>query len=407
MSQESQDIYQGYFDYNATTPMCQSAMDAFLSTYADFANPSSQHSLAKKVKAHLREARSKVAELLGCQAENIAFTSGGTEANNWAIKGALLKKIHVHSHAIRPHIVVSRIEHASVLSIVDYLVRVFDFEASYLTPNDVGLIDVDVLEQALQPNTQMVAVMMVNNEVGCIQPIQAMAKLLRKRQIHFHVDGVQAVGKIPVDVHALGMDTMAFAAHKFYGPKGVGGLYIRSGIELEPLLHGGGQEGGLRGGTEAVAMISAMGAAAQAAQAQMPECLARMHQHQQKLVQLLQETIPGVHFHGPQNAEHQVPYTLSVCIPGIRAEALAAILDHVHGIQVSLGSACSQHKAMALSHVLKAMGLHDDTIKSTMRVSMGMHTQAQDLTKFVAAVAQGLALLQGLHKGMDAQHVFA
>lgn len=390
---------RGYFDYNATTPMCQQAVDALHRALLDFGNPSSKYSLGNISKLKLDDARRQVARLVGCDASELTFTSGGTEANNWAIKGALTSR-----GALGPaqpvHVIVSRIEHSSVLEIASYLERVFGFEVTRLKPNTEGIISVQAVEAVLRPNTRLVSIMLVNNEVGSVQPIREISTLLRARGIHFHVDGVQAVGKIHVNAHELGVDTLSFAAHKFYGPKGVGGLYIRHGVILEPLLHGGGQEGGLRGGTEAVALIVAMGAAAEAIYAVLPELVLRAACYRLKLRRMLIERVPGVSFHGPSDANQQAPNTLSVCVDGIRAEALAALLDQIHGIQVSLGSACSNNKTASLSYVLVAMGVSEPAIKATLRVSFGRYTEEQDLEHLVEAMAQGVRSLQRISKAV-------
>ena len=221
------------------------------------------------------------------------------------------------------------------------------------------------------------------------------------------MDGVQAVGKVEVDVATLGMDTLGFAAHKFYGPKGVGGLFVRKGIQLEPLIHGGGQEGGMRGGTEGVAAIAAMGAAAQATHAILPQLLARMTKYNEMLRAKIKERVQGVSFNGPQLGDNHAPNTLSVCVDGVRAEALAALLDNMSGIQVSLGSACSNNKAVSLSHVLLAMGLSEAQIKATMRVSIGRFTEEADLDTFARALADGVQLLKRIGQNGDERHAVA
>lgn len=393
-------LSQGYFDYNATTPMCQQAIESLNGALCDFGNPSSKYSMATANRHRLDVARKQVARLVGCDSSEIAFTSGGTEANNWAIKGALTSRGCLR-RAQPAHIIVSEIEHSSVLEIAAYLERVFGFEVTRIKPNSEGIISAKSVEAALRPNTQLVSIMLVNNEVGTLQPASEISKLLQPHGIHFHADGVQAVGKIHVHAHEIGVDSLSFAAHKFYGPKGVGGLYIKSGITIEPLLHGGGQESGLRGGTEAVSLITAMGAAAELSYAELPELLFRATNHRITLSRLLMEGVPGVSFHGPSNPDQQIPYTLSVCIDGIRAEALAAILDQMHGIQVSLGSACSNNKTMSLSHVLLAMGVSERNIKSTFRVSFGRLTEAQDLKRFASAVTGSVRSLQRISRAVD------
>lgn len=391
---------QGYFDYNATTPMCQQAMDALSGMLADFGNPSSKYSRAESSKSRLATARAQLAQLLGCLTEELVFTSGGTEANNWAIKGALSSMGALRS-AAPIHIVTSRIEHSSVLEIAAYLERAFGIEVTHVMPDAQGIVSVEAVEAALKPNTRLVSIMMVNNEVGAIQPVRDLAPVLRARGIHFHVDAVQAVGKFHMNAHELGIDTLAFAGHKFYGPKGVGGLYIRQGVELEPLLHGGGQEKGLRGGTEAVALIVAMGAAAEEAHRTMADSTARATTVNADFRRLLADTIPGVSFNGPVDPAQRVPSTLSVCIEGIRAEALAAILDQMYGIQVSLGSACSNNKTTSLSHVLVAMGMSEAAIKATLRVSFGRFTEDRDFERVTSAMAQGVRSLQRISSSIS------
>lgn len=393
---------QGYFDYNATTPVCQAAIDAFSEAIAEFGNPSSKYGLAKSPKERLDEARNRIAQLIMADPDEITFTSGGTEANNWAMKGALYACGAMTPGADNKpaHIVISEIEHSSVLEVASFLERVFGFEVTRLRPNSEGLIQVESVRAALRPNTRLVSIMLVNNEVGTMQPIREIARLLHERNLHFHVDGVQAVGKIEVDVHDLDVDTLAFAGHKFYGPKGVGGLYIKRGVKVEALLHGGGQERGLRGGTEAVASIVAMGAAAAWTGSGLHELQIKLAGFKHHMRDLLRERIPDIHFHGPEDESLQAPNTLSVCVPGIRAEALAALLDNMFGMQVSLGSACSNNKEISLSHVLVAMGLDEETIKSTMRVSFGHYTHENDLLRFADALGKGVNTLRRISKNV-------
>jgi cysteine desulfurase len=398
---------RGYFDYNATTPVCSEAMEAFTSALAEFGNPSSKYGLAKSPKEGIARARAQVARLIGAADDEVIFTSGGTEANNWAIKGALLSRRAMDARSEPGHVLVSEIEHASVLQVADFLERAFGFQVTRLRPDSEGMISAKAVEASLRPDTHLVSIMLVNNEVGTLQPIRQIAGILRPRGVHLHVDGVQAVGKSDVDVHALGLDTMAFAGHKFHAPKGVGGLYIRRGVSVEPLLHGGGQEHGLRGGTEAVAAIVAMGAAARAAHAALPELVPRLAGFRDILRRLLVERVPGVTFNGPRDLDAQAPNTLSVCVEGVRAEALAALLDHMHGIQVSLGSACSNNKSVSLSHVLVAMGLSESAIRSTLRVSMGRYTHEDDLVRFADALASGVRTLKRISRTVRPENTTA
>ncbi|SFU53574.1 aminotransferase class V-fold PLP-dependent enzyme [Pseudoduganella namucuonensis] len=381
-----------YFDNNATTPMCHGAVAALADATPVFGNPSSASTLAKSAKHLVAAARVYVAALLGADTDEVVFTSGGTESNNWAIKGAICKRL---VSGERPgHVIVSAIEHASVLQVAEYLERVLRYDVTRVQPGRDGVVDAAAVEAALRPDTHLVSVMLVNNEVGTIQPVREIAELLRHTGIHFHVDGVQGIGKVAVDVHELEVDTLSLSAHKFHGPKGVGALYVRRGVALEPLLHGGSQEGGLRGGTEAVPLIASMGAAAKEAQERLPHYQRQVGARRAALRARLLERVPGCAFNGPADDARVAPNTLSLRVDGIRAEAAAALLDQKYGIQVSLGSACSNNKAVSLSHVLSAMGMGEEQIKSTMRVSIGYATTERDVEHFVASLGSVVELLR-------------
>jgi cysteine desulfurase len=372
---------KGYFDYNATTPMCTEAIQAMTSALQHYGNPSSKYNLAKEGKRALELAREQVAKLVGSDAGELVFTSGGTEANNWAIKGSLMARGALRPSSLPSHIIVSEIEHSSILEIASHLERLFGVEVSRIKPCADGAVSVQAIAQALRDNTQLVSVMMVNNEVGTIQPIAEISRLL--------------------------VDTLSFAAHKFHGPKGVGGLYIRKGVSVEPLLHGGGQERGLRGGTEAVPAIAAMGAAAEVAHTSLPELVQRLLQLRLKLYKLLSERIADMSINGPQNPDLHAPNTLSICVHGIRAEAVAALLDQMHGIQVSLGSACSNNKTVSLSHVLVAMGLSEQAIQSTLRVSIGRYTAEDDLVQFADALSAAVRTLRRISNTVQHEKTLA
>lgn len=385
----------GYFDINATTPLCAPADEAMRSALRTFANPSASYRLARASRTLIADARAAVAGLIGAESAEIVFTSGGTEANNWAMKGAV-DAVRGRDPDARFHLIVSAIEHASVLEVAGYLERYRNVELTVVAPDGQGVIAPQAVIDALRPHTRMVAAMLANNEIGSVQPIAAIADALRGRGIHLHTDAVQAVGKLPVDAHALGVDTLAFAAHKFQGPKGIGGLFVRAGVELVPLLHGGGQERGQRGGTEALASIVAMGAAAGHVGGKLETDILRMRAMRETLRDGLRQTIPHVVFNGPDAEEARLPNTLSVTIPGIRAEALAALLDHGHGIQVALGAACSNHKQASLSHVLQAIGLSEDRIRATLRLSLNAETPEAAIERLCDAVRKGLSQLDAI-----------
>jgi cysteine desulfurase len=385
----------GYFDFNATTPMCAPAQEALLNALRTFANPSGHYRMAKASRALMANARAAVAALIGADREEIVFTSGGTEANNWALKGAI-DALRARDPGAECHMIVSAIEHASVLEVAHYLQRYRNVALTVVAPDAAGLIRPQAVIDALRPDTRLVSVMLANNEIGAVQPIAAIAEVLRPRRIHFHTDAVQAVGKRPVDAYALGVDSLSFAAHKFCGPKGVGGLYLRTGVELAPLLHGGGQERGLRGGTEALASIAAMGAAADHARSDLDAGIARMRTLRETLRDGLRGEVANVVFNGPAADDARLPNTLSVTIPGIRAEALAAILDHSHNVQVSLGAACSNNKAAALSHVLRAIGLPEDRIRATLRLSLHADADEAAIARLCDAIGKSVALLDSI-----------
>ncbi len=385
----------GYFDINAATPICAQAEQALLDALRVFGNPSGNYSMAKASRALIANARESVAGLIGAESRDVLFTSGGTEANNWAMKGAT-DAMQAREPGASIHLIVSAIEHASVLEVARYLQHCRGVALTVVEPDAEGVVQPQAVIDALRPDTRLVSVMLANNEIGSVQPIAAIAEALRGRSIHLHTDAVQAIGKIPVDVRALGVDSLSFAAHKFYGPKGVGGLYLREGVELVPLLHGGGQERSLRGGTEALASIAAMGAAADHVRAGLDANIARMRTLREALRDGLRRTVAGAVFNGPAAEEARLPNTLSVTIPGIRAEALAAILDHSHGVQVSLGAACSNNKAAALSHVLRAIGLPEGHIRSTLRLSLHAGTREDGIEHLCNAIGQGLSLLDSI-----------
>src|SRR5690554_1869254 len=393
-----------YFDYNATTPVCTAASEAFAAAMQQFGNPSSRHALAAPARQLLEEARQAVSALIGAAPTSVFFTSGGTEANNWAIKGALFRQLRSDS---KRHVIISAIEHASVLEVCRFLERTFGCQITCVAPASDGLVDAASIAASLQSDTALVALMLANNEMGAIQPITEVGQLLHNSDVHFHVDGVQAVGKIPVDVEELGADTLAFSGHKFHAPKGIGGLYIKPGIDIDPLIHGGGQEQGQRGGTEAVAMIAALGAAAREAMHNMDAHLQRTTELSEQLRRQLTSALPDIRFHGPSCPTQRIANTVSVCIPGVRADALAALLDHVHGIRVSLGSACSNNKSVALSHVLLAMGLSKAEIQSTLRLSIGRYTTSEDIDGLVSALATALATLGRIESSGGSRRVVA
>ncbi|MBP3632988.1 MAG: cysteine desulfurase [Oscillospiraceae bacterium] len=367
-----------YLDNSATTKPCAAAVEAMtqmLTTH--WGNPSSVHGMGVETERKLKQARQDVAQLLGAEPDRVFFTSGGTEADNWAIFAAA-ERLGKRGK----HIVTTRVEHHAVLHPVEKL-QAQGFEVTYLEPDENGVITVQALEQALRKDTILVSVMMVNNETGAVMPIEKMIKSVRRLSpiALFHTDAVQALGKIPFKAKTLGADLISVSAHKIHGPKGVGALYIKKGLSLPPFIRGGGQESGLRSGTEAVPAIVGFGAACAAMDP------AREIKHLTHLRDLCREAladVPGLVFTAPAGAPHVVP----IAIPGVRSQGLINCLQD-HGIYVSAGSACAKgHR----SHVLQAQKIAPELIDGAIRISFSRDNVEEDIPKLKAA------LLDALHR---------
>ena len=351
-----------YFDHNATTPLHPTvwqAMQPFLTNV--FGNPSSLHTEGLQARDAVEEARQRVAQLLGARGEEIIFTSGGTEADNLAILGSVLTRQRQGGH-----IVTSQIEHPAVLGSCQTL-ETQGFRVTRLPLASAGTIDADALAHVLTDDTLLVTLMHANNEVGTIQSIQACAALARTRGILVHTDAVQSVGKIPTLVDDLGVDLLALSGHKIHGPKGIGALYVRRGTVLDPLITGGPQERGLRGGTEHVAAIIGLGVAAQLAATHMSDEMPQVTALRDRLEQGIQATIPDVLVNGA--TAPRLPTTTNVSFKGIDGQSLVVALD-LKGVATSTGSACSSG-SLEPSHVLIAMGLADEWLRGAVRFSLG------------------------------------
>lgn len=361
-----------YMDYNATTPTDERVLEEMLPFFKDiYGNPSSIYSLAQRAKKAIDEAREKLATLLNADPKEIIFTSGGTEADNWAIKG-----IAYANQDRGKHIITSQIEHHAVLNTCKFLEKQ-GFRVTYLPVDRYGVVDLDVLKQSITPETILISIMFANNEVGTIQPIKEIAKIAKKEGIYFHTDAVQAVGKIAVDVEELGVDLLSLSAHKFYGPKGIGALYVRRGVKIVPLLHGGEQERGRRAGTENVPGIVGLGKAAEIAGKEMEEEERRVKILRDKLEKKLVEKIPEIIVNGhPQNRLYN---TLSICVKYVEGESMLINLDK-EGICASSGSACTS-SSLEPSHVLLAMGIPPEIAHGSLRFSLGKFNSEADVEK--------------------------
>jgi cysteine desulfurase len=368
-----------YLDYCATTPVHPDVRNEMLRALdADFGNPSSLHWAGKDARIILGQARVDVAEGIGCHPDEVIFTSGATEADNLALFGTL--RLFPPKEA---HLITSAIEHHAVLHAAQQLER-DGYSVTYLPVDEHGLVNPNEVRRSIRPETKLISIMYVNNETGSIQPVAEIGKIAREQGILFHTDAVQAVGLFDVDVNALNVDMLSLSAHKIYGPKGVGSLYIRSGIELAPCLFGGPQEQSLRAGTENVPGIAGLGAAMNLVRRQRAEERARLLGLRVCLINGMQALGPGVIVNG--SPESTAPHVVSVSLVGADAEMLLIRLN-AKGIAVSLGSACNS-KLIEPSHVLTAMRLPQEQIEATLRISVGMPTTPQEIDLLLEALAR-------------------
>ena len=366
-----------YMDHNATTPLRDEVREA-MAPYLEgrFGNASSVHAFGREAAKGLNGAREQAAAALGCTPEEIVFTGCGTEADNLAIKGV------AYAHRGN-HIITTPIEHHAVLHTCQYLER-RGFSVTYLPVNGHGLVDPDDVRKAITERTSLVSVMHANNEVGSIQPIAEIGRITRERGVLFHTDAVQSFGKLPTQVDELGVDLLTLSAHKIYGPKGVGALYVRRGTHLEALLHGGHHEHGLRAGTENVAGIVGLGRAAELALAEMEEEGQRLAALRERLWEGITANLKGVRRNGPSSAAQALPNTLNVCFEYLEGEAILMGLD-AQGIAVSTGSACTSD-VLEPSHVLLAMGVPPLIAQGSVRFSLGRGATAGEIDDVLEAV---------------------
>ena len=371
-----------YLDYNATTPVAPEvyrAMQPFLTK--EFGNPSCDYPLGQRARDAVQQARQEVAALLGCAPQEIVFTSGATEANNTVLKG-------VAAHHGRGHIITCATEHPAVLAPCRYL-QSQGFRLTILAVDGTGRLDPGEVRRALAPDTILISVMHANNETGALAPIREIGALAREAGVAFHTDAAQSVGKIPVDVDALQVDFLTMAGHKFYAPKGVGALYVRSGAALTPLLHGASQEGGRRAGTENVPYMVALGAACRLARERLPGAAAHLQSLRDRLHERLLAGVPGLILNGPE--VERLPNTLNVSFPGISGGELMAGLPE---LAASLGSACHAGQE-AISPVLAAMGVPVGLARGAVRFSVGAPTTRDEVDQAAALLLERLGRLRG------------
>ncbi len=364
-----------YLDNAATTRVCPEAADAAYRVMTEcYGNPGSTHKLGRGARAVLDDSRQKLAAALGCTAKEVFFTSGGTESDNWAIlEGAYLQR------RVGKHIISSAVEHDAVRKPLEKLERE-GYEITLLAPDSTGAIGADSVREALREDTALVTLMMVNNETGAVTDIAGIAKMLRARKSKalFHTDAVQGFLKEPFSAKTLGADMISVSGHKVHAPKGIGALYIRQGVKLPAHILGGGQEDGLRSGTEPLPQIAAFGEAARIAKAALPGTNERLTALRAQCVRSLTDTVPDIVFLGGGSS-----HILSLSLPGYRSEVLMNYLE-AKGIYVSKSSACKRGRR---SHVLEAMGVPDKVIDGALRVSFSRYTSEEECAAFCAALA--------------------
>lgn len=372
-----------YLDNAATTRLDDRVLLTMLPYFSEYyGNASSLHQYGTEVKEVLEVSRKSIANSIGAAGDEIFFTSGGTESNNWALKGVAWAYRHIGNH-----IIVSSIEHDCILNTCKWL-EMNGFEITYLPVDQYGFINLDYLKNSITPQTILVSVMHANNEIGTIEPVDEIGRICRKLGVLFHSDACQSFGKIPVNVNSTDFDLLTFNAHKIYGPKGVGALYIRKGVKISPLLHGGGQEYGLRSTTENIPGIVGFAKAVELSMREMEAESARLSALRNEFTGFLQSSYDGVYINGhPRN---RLPGHLSFSFQGLEGETIRLLLklDEM-GISVSAGSACSSNdKTSNASHVLQAIGLNPLEARGAIRVSFGRYTTARELEKFINSLTE-------------------
>jgi len=365
-----------YADHAATTPVDERVIKVMLPFFKEkFGNPSVIYDLGVEAKKAIEKSRNKIAELINASPDEIFFTSGGTESDNWAIKGI------AESYPEKKHIITSNIEHHAVLNTIEWL-EAKGYEITYLKVDAQGLINPEDVEKAIRKDTLMVSIMHANNEIGTIEPIEEIGRICREKNVIFHTDAVQTLGKLPIDVKKMNIDLLSASSHKIYGPKGVGMLYVRKDIEIAPLIHGGGQERKMRSGTENVPGIVGFAKALEIAHKNMNkenEKLKRLTDYLKKEIL----SIEGTHLNG--HSILRVPGNLNFWFEGIEGEGLIMLLNE-EGICASTGSACST-SSLKPSHVLTAIGISPEHSHGSLRLTLGRSTTLKDI-KFIAKIVK-------------------
>ena len=372
-----------YLDNNATTQVDKKVVEKMSEFMLNqFGNPSSVHQLGQEAKYAIDDAREKVANVINANYSDVFFTSGGTEADNWAIRGIVnffLKKVLKGKRENKIHIITSEYEHSAVLKACKFLTQESFYqdkiEVTVLKPNNQGYINIEDISSAITTDTVLVSIMHMNNEIGNINNISEIGKLCRLKKILFHTDAVQSYTKLPIDVKEMNIDLLSASAHKIYGPKGVGFLYVRKSVNIEPIIYGGGQEKGMRMGTENLPGIVGFGKAAELAIEGIDENKVKIKEMKNRLYEIISNEIKDVKLNG--DLENGYVGTLNLTFEGIEAEALALSLD-MDEIAISTGSACSSGSVNP-SHVLLAIGLSKEQAQSSIRISIGKNNTSEEI----------------------------
>jgi cysteine desulfurase len=385
-----------YLDHNATTPVEPEVLDSMLPFLsAEFGNAASIHTFGQKARAAVETAREQVAALIGARPQEIVFTSGGTEADNHAVFGVTQSLAAARRTSddvdVPRHVITTAIEHEAVLNTSQALEKQ-GVNVTYLPVNEQGVVAPEAVRQALRQETVLITVMHANNELGTVQPLEEIGRVAADADVYFHTDAVQSAGKVPIDVNTLRLDLLSLSGHKFYGPKGIGALYIRGGTRLQQLFYGGHHQRGFRPGTENVAGIVGMGKAAELAKRALAEDTARISALRDRLERGLLSSVPHSRTNGARAA--RTPNTTNITFPGIEGEALVIALD-LKGLACSTGAACSSG-AVEPSHVLTAIGLSSDEARASLRFSLGRHTTAAEIDFALQVVPAAVEQLREL-----------
>lgn len=375
-----------YLDHAATTFVSNEVFEEMIPFFTErFGNPSSVYRLGKDNKNVIEVAKERVASAIGADANEIFFTAGGSEADNWVLKGIAFANM-----AKGNHIITTTIEHPAIINSCAFLEK-HGFKVTYLGVDKYGMVDLEELKNSIRKDTILISVMFANNEVGTIQPIKEISKIAREHNIYFHTDAVQAVGSVRIDVKDLGVDMLSMSGHKFYGPKGIGALYIRNGVNIENLIHGGGQEAGKRAGTENVPAIVGLGKAIYVAYRDFDKNTAKILNLREHFINEIESKIEDVKLNGHRTL--RLPGNVNFSFGRVPSRVLLELLNF-HGISSSGGSACSSRNPKP-SYVLKAMGIDDERIKSSLRFTIGVENTTDDIDYVVDVLQKEVNKLRG------------